>query len=133
MAYLRPPAFQRLVFNKLAMRFGIGGATTLTVAGRKTGQPVSLPVVLAEHGGARYLVSARGETQWVRNLRAAGGKCELKSKGKTELLQATEIPVAERGPIMVAYKAAAGRAVAGYFKKLPDDADHPTFRIEARQ
>lgn len=115
------------------MRFGIGGATTLTVDGRKSGGPVSLPVVLAEQGGSRYLVSTRGETQWVRNLRAAGGKCGLKSKGKTELVQATEVPVAERAPIIAAYKrAAAQRAVGGYFKQLPDDADHPTFRIEPR-
>jgi len=30
-----------------------------------------------EVGGSRYIVSARGETQWVKNLRAAGGAAEL--------------------------------------------------------
>ena len=132
MAYLRPPAFQRLVFNKLAMKFGIGGAKTLTVTGRKSRKPSSLPVVLAELDGSRYLVSARGETQWVRNLRAAGGRCELKGKGAAEALQATEIPAGERAAILVAYRKAAGRAVNGYFAKLPNEADHPTFRIEPR-
>jgi len=74
MAYLKPPLFQRRVFNPLAMRFGIGGAVTLVVPGRRTGHLEKVPVIPVEHDGARYLVSTRGESNWVRNLRAAGGK-----------------------------------------------------------
>ena len=129
MAYLRPPAFQRLIFNKIAMWTGIGNSTTLTIVGRKSGKPLSIPVVLVEQGGTRYLVSARGETQWVRNLRAAGGKCELKEKGKTSSFVCSEVAPAESGAILDAYKVKAGRAVAGYFKQLPSAADHPVFRL----
>ncbi len=132
MAYLRPPAFQRKVFNSLAMRFGIGGSTAFTVAGRKSGKALSIPVIPVETGGGRYLVSTRGEAEWVRNLRAAAGKCELTRKGKTEKLQATEVPTGERGPILEAYRKVAGSVVKSYFAKLPDAADHPTFKIEPR-
>jgi hypothetical protein len=80
--------------------------------------------------GARYIVSTRGEAHWVRNLRAAG-KAEIKGKGKQESLTVSEVPVADRAPILAAYQALAGRTVASYFKALPDPADHPVFRIEA--
>ena len=77
--------------------------------------------------GARYLVSPRGETEWVRNLRAAG---EADLGG--EQLRATEVPVAERAAILSAYQDVAGRAVASHFEALPDASDHPVFRIEPR-
>ena len=131
MAYLRPPAFQRVIFNKLAMLTGIGGAETLVVTGRKSGKPHSIPVVVPEYNGARYLVCPRGEAHWVRNLRAAGGKAVLKRRGKSENISTVEIPVEERAPIIDAYKKKAGRVVEGYFKQLPNATDHPTFRIVA--
>lgn len=81
------------------------------------------------HGGARYLVSPRGETEWVRNLRAAGGKAELRAKGKAEPFLAVEVLLEERPPIIAAYQAVAGRVVKSYFEKLPDPKDHPVFRI----
>jgi len=131
MAYLPPPLFVRSVFNKLAMRFGISGAATLAVAGRKTGATQRIPVVPVEHSGARYLVSMRGEAEWVRNLRAAGGRAELLRGGAAEAFHATEIPAGERPPVIAAYRAQAGsKMVEGYFTKLPDPADHPTFRLD---
>jgi hypothetical protein len=125
MAYLKPPAFTTKVFNPLAMRFGIGGSTELAVPRRRTGTTQKVPVVPVDVDGARYVVSARGESDWVRNVRAAG--C-LELGGRA--FAATEVPVDERGPIITAYRARAGRAVAPYWKQLPDDADHPTFRLE---
>lgn len=44
----------------------------LRVHGRKTGRLRSTPVLVLRQGGRRYLVAPRGETDWVRNLRAAG-------------------------------------------------------------
>jgi deazaflavin-dependent oxidoreductase (nitroreductase family) len=130
MAYLKPPFFVRNIGNKMVMRFGAGGASTLSVAGRKTGNPQQIPVVPFEHDGGRYIVSTRGESEWVRNLRAAG-TCELSRKGHVQTCRAVEVPVAERDPILEAYRQAAGRTVATYFKQLPDPADHPTFRLES--
>ena len=130
MAYLKPPLFVRRVFNPLAMRFGIGGAKTLVVRGRRSGQPQRVPVIPVEHAGARYLVSARGETDWVRNLRAAG-QGELAGRHGSESFKASEVPVEDRAEVITVYRGVAGRAVASLFKKLPNAADHPVFRIDA--
>ena len=47
----------------------------LTVAGRKSGTPHTVPVAYVERDGAYYLAATAGgqprEPQWVRNLRAA--------------------------------------------------------------
>jgi deazaflavin-dependent oxidoreductase (nitroreductase family) len=51
----------------------LGGTLVLIVAGRRTGRPRAVPLGRPfEVGGVRYLVAGGGETQWVRNLRAAG-------------------------------------------------------------
>jgi deazaflavin-dependent oxidoreductase (nitroreductase family) len=131
MAYLRPPAFQRKVFNPLAMRFGIGGSQTLAIRGRRSGEERVVPVIPVERDGVPYVVSARGESYWVRNLREAG-TAELRGKGGSREYLATEVPVEERAPIIEAYREKAGRTVAGYWKKLPDPADHPVFRLEPK-
>ena len=135
MTYLRPPLFVRRVFNPLAMRFEIGGATTLTVTGRRSGKPHALPVIPVDHGGSRYLMSTRGDADWVRNLREpeASGELRHRGGGSTSSFRAIEVPVGERPPIITAYRSVAGRAVASYFKALPDPADHPVFRIEPDQ
>ena len=103
------------------------GVTTLAVVGRRSGRIHRVPVIPIEHGGREYLVSPRGESDWVRNLRVAG-EAALRGWG----IGATEVPVAERPPILAKYEDVAGRAVASHFKALPDPADHPVFRIEPR-
>jgi deazaflavin-dependent oxidoreductase (nitroreductase family) len=130
MAYLKPDSFTKSVFNPLAMRFRIGGAATLAVQGRRSGRSQTVPVIPVELGGAQYLVSTRGDSEWVRNLRAAGGRGELRQKGAVQKFQAEEVPVSDRAEIIAAYRTAAGRAVASYFASLPDPADHPTFRLK---
>ncbi len=128
MPYLRPPLFVRNVFNPLAMRFGIGGAEVLEVPRRRSGGVQRVPVITVERDGHRYLVCPRGETQWVRNLRASG-TCRVGRHGKEQPFAAVEIPVAERGPVISDYRVKAGRAVKSLFEKLPDDKDHPVFRL----
>lgn len=130
MAYKPPPWFTKNVFNPLAMKFGLSGTSKLTVAGRTSGEPREVPVLPIEHDGARYLVSTRGESAWVKNVRAAG-QVELTRKGVSETLGAVEVPVGEREPVLDTYQRLQGKMVAGYFKDLPDAADHPTFRLGA--
>ena len=130
MAYKPPPWFTKNVFNPLAMKFGLSGTYKLTVVGRTSGERREVPVMPIEHEGARYLVSTRGESAWVKNVRAAG-KVELTRKGASETLAAVEIPVAERPPVLDTYQRVQGKMVASYFKELPDPADHPTFRLDA--
>jgi deazaflavin-dependent oxidoreductase (nitroreductase family) len=128
MAYLKPNAITAKVFNPLAMKRGIGGAETLTVTGRRSGTPQSIPVIPVEVADELYLVCPRGETQWVRNVRV-NAAVTLAGKQGSRSYQAAEVPVPERSPIIEAYRKKAGRTVAAYWKKLPDDADHPVFRL----
>ena len=129
MAYLKPPAFTSKVFNPLAMKLGIGGSTTLAVRRRSSGTTQQIPVIPVELAGARYIVSTRGESQWVRNARSSGS-IELRKSGRSERFTAVEIPVAERPPVLDAYRAKAGKMVGTYWNQLPDPADHPVFRLE---
>jgi hypothetical protein len=129
MAYLKPPLFVKRVFNPLAMRFGIGGSTELVVRRRTSGEPQRIPVIPVDHDGDRYIVSTRGESEWVRNARKAG-RLELKGKEGDQHFRVTEVPVEQRAAIIAAYRAKAGKTVETYWKQLPDDADHPVFRLE---
>ena len=132
MPYMRPPLITRKFFNPIAMRLGLSGSQALAVRGRRTGMVHRVPVIPVEVDGASYIVSPRGETDWARNLRAAGeGWLELR-RGGPRPFHAAEVPVAERAPVIEAYRAKAGRAVKSFFEKMPDAADHPVFRIEER-
>jgi deazaflavin-dependent oxidoreductase (nitroreductase family) len=83
------------------------GLVALEVVGRKSGRIVSFPLVMVTVDGQRYLVSMLGEnTQWVRNVRASGGKAVLRSGGREEV-QLDEIPTSQRAPILKAYLQAA--------------------------
>jgi deazaflavin-dependent oxidoreductase (nitroreductase family) len=128
MSYLKPPALTVKVFNKLAMMSALWGVNTLEVAGRSTGASQHVPVIPIERDGALYVVSTRGEAEWVRNVRAAGA-LRLGQKGDLTAYRAEEVPVGERSAVIAAYRAKAGREVNGYFTKLPADADHPVFRL----
>jgi deazaflavin-dependent oxidoreductase (nitroreductase family) len=128
MAYLKPGFFPRL-FNKLAMRFGLSGSHTLEVKGRTTGETQRIPVIPVEHGGALHVVSTRGESEWVRNVRAAGA-VELHGKQADGVFRVSELAVPERPPVIAAYREKAGRTVDTYWKKLPEPEDHPVFRLE---
>lgn len=76
---------------------------TLEVRGRRTGRPVSLPLVVADYQGGRYLVSMLGSgANWVRNVRAAGGRAVLCRRGR-EVVRLSDVPVAERAPILRRY------------------------------
>jgi hypothetical protein len=53
--------------------------------------------------GQRYLVSMLGDNvQWVRNVRAAGGRAVLRSGGREEI-QLEEVPTEQRATILRAY------------------------------
>ncbi len=124
MAYLKPPWFTRTVFNKIAMSTGMSNTETLTVTTRKSRQRQQIPVIPVEVGGTKYLVSTRGESEWVKNLRVNPNA----SIGSTDYV-AREIAEPDRQAVLTAYRQKAGRAVEGYFRKLPREADHPVFVV----
>ena len=129
MAYRRPPAFVRRVFNPIAIRLGLSGTEALEVRGHRSGAIRRTAVIPLEHEGALYLVSPRGGTEWVRNLRAAGGECRVGRHGRPREMSVEEVPVGERRGILSAYQAMAGWMVHSHFAALPDAADHPVFRL----
>ena len=76
---------------------------TLEVPGRRTGHIISFPVVIADYEGESYLVAMLGErTNWVRNLRAAGGRAVLRH-GRREHVRLEEVDPAARPPILRRY------------------------------
>ncbi len=92
-------------FDPLARRLlhagvPLGPNALLTVAGRKTGRPRTTPVALIEIGGRRWLCGTFGETNWVRNLRAAG-RATLAVGGRQEEVTATELSRAEAAAFFV--------------------------------
>lgn len=130
MTYEKPPWFTRNVFNRLAMATGVSGSCTLVTPGRRTGEARRVPVIPVEHEGARYVVSTRGDSDWVRNARASG-TIELECRGgPSGRFRAVEVPVEQREPIIAAYRARAGRTADVYWRRRPDAVDHPTFRLE---
>jgi len=65
------------LFNPIARRVLKAGAllgpnALITIRGRKSGEPRTTPVALVEIDGHRWIIGTFGETNWVRNLRAAG-------------------------------------------------------------
>lgn len=110
---------------------------TLEVVGRRTRRTISLPVVIADHEGERYLVSMLGDgAGWVRNVRAARGRAVLRH-GRREPVQLDEIAVADRPPVLKRYLAVApgARAHIPVDRNAPLEAfepiaaDIPVFRI----
>ena len=73
----------------------------LTVRGRKSGQPRSVPIVTVKRDGQRYLVCSFGVGDWVRNLRAAG-QATLTRGRRSETIIARELPPAEAALVLKA-------------------------------
>jgi deazaflavin-dependent oxidoreductase (nitroreductase family) len=142
--YLQPGWFTRNVFNRLvavATRAGLSvwGSRVLEVRGRTSGQPRQTPVNLLSFEGSRYLVAPRGVTQWVRNLRAAG-EGTLRLGRRSEAFRATELPDAEKPPVLRAYLERWKLEVGVFFEGVGPHAtdaelariapNHPVFRVD---
>ena len=117
-----------------------GRAITLEVRGRRSGQPVTFPLVLVAHDGGEYLVAMLGErAQWVRNVRADGGAATVVGRRRRPVLL-TEVPVAERAPVLRRFTqlAPGGRPHVPVDHSAPPEAfaaiaaDYPTFRLQDR-
>ena len=125
------------------LRAGITMGTTslLTVRGRKSGQPHTVPVVLVEQDGQRWLVAPYGVVQWVRNLRAAGTATLTRGR-RSETISVSELPAQEAAPILKEYLLHVSGGVRSYFyaqRDSPLEAFereaplHPVFQITAME
>src|SRR5947208_2417924 len=97
----------------------------------------SAAVAWVDDDGQRYLVAPRGNTEWVRNVKAAGGEAVLKH-GKSDAVRLEELPVEQRAPLIQAYLKKTARVTKREFGIEPDAPieefqriapDHPVFRI----
>src|SRR3954454_7988392 len=106
--YHRPDWFTRNVFNPTVAvlhRLGLSvqGSQPLAVRGRKSGEVRTNPVNPFELDGRTYLLAPRGTTQWVRNVRVAGGEGELGRGRKVRRFHADEVPDTEKLPPLRLY------------------------------
>jgi deazaflavin-dependent oxidoreductase (nitroreductase family) len=111
---------------------------TLEVPGRRSGRVTRFPLGMADWDGGWYLVSMLGEDcNWVRNVRAAGGRVTLRH-GRARACRLVEVPVERRAPILRRYveKVPGGRphipverdASLAEFEAVADR--YPVFRVE---
>lgn len=141
--YIEPRPFERPVHGTVAWlaRRGLSlfGTAELSVPGRTSGEWRRVPVNPLAFDGGRYLVSARGNAQWVRNMRAAGGG-RLRTGRRTQPFTAAELPEGEeKAAVLRAYLKRWGWEVRAFFDGVTatsPDAElsriasmHPVFRI----
>jgi deazaflavin-dependent oxidoreductase (nitroreductase family) len=105
--YLEPDWATRRIMNPIVtvlVKAGLNlrGARELQVRGRATGEWRTTPVNPLPLDGRTYLVAPRGETQWVKNLRAAGSG-RLRRGRHVHDFTAVEIADADKEPILREY------------------------------
>jgi deazaflavin-dependent oxidoreductase (nitroreductase family) len=144
--YSRPGWFTRHVFNRaVATLTGLGvsvwGSRVLEVPGRRSGLARRTPVNLLRVEEVEYLVAPRGETEWVRNVRAAGGHLVLIHGHRRRAARAEELADSDKPAILRAYLRRWKLEVGMFFEGTgPDSTDeqllavagsHPVFRLTA--
>ncbi len=123
--YVRPAAADR-TFNAVVRWLtehgvSIWGSRVLTVRGRRSGLPRSTPVNLMSLDGERYLVSPRGLTDWVRNVRVSG-EAELRVGRRVERVALVEVGLEERPAVLRVYLRRWGWEVGKFVEGLTKDA-----------
>jgi deazaflavin-dependent oxidoreductase (nitroreductase family) len=126
----RPNKRARLLNRIGAFIFALGltphWAVTLETVGRKSGKPITLPIAIARYDHREYLVSMLGQrSQWVRNVRAAGGHAVIHSGLRRRVLL-EEVAAVDRAPILKAYLARA----PGARPHIPVDRREPITKFE---
>jgi len=138
----RPTRIGRWV-NRFAGWWSMLGLSTpemavLQVRGRTSGKPKTTPVVIASVAGKRYLVSMLGtESDWVKNVEAAGGDAVLRQRG-AHRVRLVAVPADEKPAVLREYVrvATSGRrhfpvAVGAPLAEFEAIADrYPVYRID---
>ena len=98
--------------NRL-MRLGLpmGPNVPLTVRGRTSGLPRTVPVAVVAIDGRRYVIGAYGDVQWVRNLRAAG-EATVRLRGRDVHVHAAELDGEQARTFF-------GETLPGFIRRLP--------------
>ena len=142
MAFYRRPAKLTQIMNGALGWLASLGLTpshmiTLEVKGRRSGETRSTVMNMVEYEGARYVVSPRGEAEWVRNVRAAGGEAVIRHRGRRSV-RLEELPAEQRAPILKKYLSENAMSTGKHFGVDPKAdvaefgaiaARHPVFRV----
>jgi deazaflavin-dependent oxidoreductase (nitroreductase family) len=136
--YKRPGLFMRKAatpFLNLLMRMGISvwGSRVLEHRGRRSGTLHHTPVNLLTLDEKDYLVAARGETEWVRNVRAADGGLTLILGRRRQARTAVEVPVEDRTEILRAYLRRWKMEVGMFFEGVGPDSTDAEFAVIAER
>ena len=117
-SYLRPRTIERVFGHMLAwlVRLGVvrGHFYVLEVRGRKSGRTIALPVDVLDLEARRYLVCARGNSNWVRNARAAGEVVLVRAM-RRQHYAVREVPMGMRPLLLKAYLDRYAREVQRFF------------------
>jgi deazaflavin-dependent oxidoreductase (nitroreductase family) len=143
--YVQPDWFTRNVFNPVVARFtrwgiSLWGSRVLSVPGRVSGEIRSNPVNVLDVDGRRFLVAPRGETQWVRNVRAAG-EGTLSVGRRAETVRLEELDDSDKPAVLRPYLRRWKWEVGQFFDGVDADStdaellaiapNHPVFEIHA--
>jgi deazaflavin-dependent oxidoreductase (nitroreductase family) len=130
--------FNPLVSLVTKRGLSVRGSRILVVRGWKSGRIRTTRVNPLEIGGRRYLVAPRGETEWVRNLRAARGG-ELRLGRHREPIGVEELPDDAKPPILREYLRRWKMETAKFFDGVTAESPeselrriaprHPVFRV----
>ena len=150
--YRPPPDWYRRLGRRLgpaATAVGLSppDVVTLEVPGRRSGVIRRTTMVRAICDGGHYVVALAGESEWVRNVRAAGGRVVI-GRRQRRAARLVEVPPQQRAAVIRAYllrwgRRAGSRAVARearYYFGISADVSleeiqgvvghYPVFRIE---
>lgn len=131
--------FNAAVGRLARLGIGVAGARELTTTGRRSGQPRTVPVNPFVIAGVTYLVAPRGQTEWVRNVRADPRVVLRVGRRRTSYV-ATQVSEQEAVPALRVYLEKWAWEVGRFFPEgvtaKSSDAElaaiapnHPVFRI----
>ncbi len=112
------------------MGISIAGTRALRVRGRKSGKQRAVVINLLTVDGVDYLVSPRGNTQWARNVRAAG-VIELGPRWRRKTARVTEVGDPAKPELLRRYLARWYWQVKGYVAGLTPDSSEEQFHAAA--
>jgi deazaflavin-dependent oxidoreductase (nitroreductase family) len=119
--YLQPTRadaiFNRTVAALTRLGISVAGSRVLAVRGRASGEWRTTPVNLLTVDGERYLVAPRGVTQWVRNIRVAGGG-ELRVGRRVEEVAVSELADGEKAVVLREYLRRWAWEVGRFFERI---------------
>jgi deazaflavin-dependent oxidoreductase (nitroreductase family) len=108
----------------------IAGTRALRVRGRKTGKQRGVVINLLTVDGVDYVVSPRGNTQWARNVRAAG-VVEVGPRWRSERAEISEVADDAKPELLRRYLTRWYWQVKGYVAGLTPESGDDELRAAA--